>query len=383
MNSNRPLCKKASVRLPIIFSSPAPSPSGDYKWVDPFLTISSYYGFAGMTIICFQKKDNIKYLFRLFIIVSSIIAFLVLLQSCKIYIPFFEYGGKRLGLFMGPFYHPNHYGYYLTITLMANVGLFYLEKSKKVKIALLLSFALQSYALVLDNTFACFLSVMVGLICFIVFNWIRNKKTHIIDFSFIIILFVVALLVLLTPYQSVFSEFVKISKDVGDIATNTDADHAGSGRWHLWKVSFETILDHPIFGIGSDMSNPIMFDHICDRPHNEFIQYALFYGIPGFLLYFGLLVSIMLPDLINIKKIRKETFFCFIITIAYLFNSLFGNTIYYITPLFIIILVACIEKTNGTLSNDAVQTDEMDSNCINDDSQLVNDEIEINGKTAI
>ncbi|MCR5462217.1 MAG: O-antigen ligase family protein [bacterium] len=316
-----------------------------------FITILCYVGIVGTAYILLSDKNSIKFFLRLITIISCIIAFLVFLQSCRVYIPFFE-SGYYNQFYMGPFYHFNHYGYYLTITLMANIGLFYIEEKKLVKGLLLGAFTLQSYALVLCYTFGCFLAVLFGLICFVVFYWIKNGKTHLIDYSFIVILFVVALLVLLTPYESVFADFLRLTKDVSDIASGKEADHAGSSRWMLWKISFETIGKHPIFGIGSDMSTAEMFNNICNRPHNEFIQYALFYGIPGGLLYFSMLVMILLPCLLNIKKISRETFFCFIITLAYLFSALFGNTTYYITPIFLTFLIWCLKYKDDIVQNE-------------------------------
>lgn len=311
-----------------------------------FITILSYAGIMGISCITLSMKDNIKFFFRTITIISSIISILIFLQSCRVYIPFFESGDYK-HFFMGPFYHFNHYGYYLTMTIMINVALFYMEKKKIIKSLLIASFVLQSYSLVLCYTFGCFLAVLFGLLCFIIFKWIRNGKPQLVDFSFLIILFAVALLVTLTPYESVFADFLRLTKDVEDIASGKEADHAGNARWMLWKNSFKSIAKHPIFGIGSDMSTAEMFNNNCDRPHNEFIQYALFYGIPGFIMYFSLLCMILFPCLIKVKKISFDRFSCFIVTLAYLFSSLFGNTTYYITPIFLFFLIGCISLNNS------------------------------------
>ena len=334
-----------------------------------FFTIIAYIGIASLAYISFKSKEKVVFFFRLITIVSCIISFLILLESFTVYIPFFEYGSHH-AFFTGPFYHFNHYGYYLTITLMVNIALFHLEEKKYIKYILLGAFALQSYSLILCNTFGCFLAVLFGLICFIVFKWIRYGKTNIMDYSFLAILIVVALIVALTPYPSVFADFLRLTKDVGDIASGKEADHAGSSRWRLWKLALNQIGSHPVFGIGSDMSDAYMFENICTRPHNEFIQYTLFYGIPGGIMYFVILCIILFPCLINIKKISNERFFCFIITLAYLFSSLFGNTTYYITPIFLIFLVGCLSFENNKIENKELETIETKEDNIQNVEQI-------------
>ena len=345
---------------------------GDSYRQEGFFTIIAYFGICGCAYITFTRINMLKQLLRLFVIVSSIVAFMALLQSFGVYIPFFEYGRPK-DQFSGPFMQFNHYGYYLVVGLFSILCLFYLEEKKHIKALILLAFFLQSYVLVLNNTFGCYLATLVGLVFFIIINWIRNGKTNFFDFSFIIILLLSSLIALATPYPSVFTDFVKLFNDVSDIANGEEANGAGTHRWFLWKTSFKEIIKHPIFGIGSDNGTYEMFDNINDRPHNEFIQYALFYGIPGFVMYFSLLLMILFPCLKNIKRASQHEYSCFLISIAYLLSSLFGNTMYYTLPLLLIFLSGTLsiranflKASNNNLSEENRDDNQntLDNNCV-------------------
>ena len=324
---------------------------GDSYRQEGFFTIVSYFGISGCAYITLKEDNKFRFFLRLFVIVSSIIAFLVLLQSFGLYIPFFEYGRPHT-FFTGPFMNLNHYGYYLVMGLFAILCSFYLEKNMKIKYTMLALFFLQSYILVINNTFGCYLAVTIGLIFFIAINWIRNGKTNIFDYSFLAILLIASLIALASPYPNIFSDYVKLLKDVGDIASGKDADGAGTSRWYLWKESVKIIGNHPFFGIGSDNGTFEMYNNVSDRPHNEFIQYTLFYGIPGFIMYLSILIIVLFPCLKDIRRISQNTYSCFLISVAYLLSSMFGNTMYYTYPIFLMFLFGCLSQKN----NDIYQT---------------------------
>ena len=74
------------------------------------------------------------------------------------------------------------------------------------------------------------------------------------------------------------------------------------------------------------------------RPHNEYLQYALFYGIPAALLYITGCFSVFLQDLRLEDRLDAMTFACLGAAFSYLVSAFFGNTIYCTAPFLFLFL---------------------------------------------
>ena len=88
-----------------------------------------------------------------------------------------------------------------------------------------------------------------------------------------------------------------------------------------------------------------------DRPHNEFLQYIIFFGIPGLLLYIAGIMSVFINGLKHKKKLDIYTIACIVAAFDYLFSSFFGNTMAYTTPFFFIILGLSYYQENDCNNN--------------------------------
>jgi len=69
-----------------------------------------------------------------------------------------------------------------------------------------------------------------------------------------------------------------------------------------------------------------------DRPDNEFIQYAVFLGIPGLAFYLLALISMFIKQWLQMKKLDVTTIVSAGCVVAYLVSSMFGNSMFYTTP---------------------------------------------------
>ena len=86
--------------------------------------------------------------------------------------------------------------------------------------------------------------------------------------------------------------------------------------------------------------------NISDRPHNEFLQYSAFFGIPATVFYVAGILAIYLKALKNKYKLDIYAKASLITAFAYLVSSLFGNTMYYTTPyLFILLGIGTIQNS--------------------------------------
>jgi O-antigen ligase len=82
----------------------------------------------------------------------------------------------------------------------------------------------------------------------------------------------------------------------------------------LWKACLKMIPESPILGYGPEQLNEKYSGELggvlaggTDRPENEYIQYMVFMGIPGLVMYMGALISMMICQLKKIKKMELIT----------------------------------------------------------------------------
>lgn len=110
---------------------------------------------------------------------------------------------------------------------------------------------------------------------------------------------------------------------------------AGTGRMTLWIDTIDKIKHSPIFGYGPEGLYFKFGDKLMtDWPHNEYLQYAAFFGIPGLIFYISSLFSLAKKRLSELKKLDTTTIIAIGVIIAYLFSALFGNTMFYTSPFF-------------------------------------------------
>ena len=77
--------------------------------------------------------------------------------------------------------------------------------------------------------------------------------------------------------------------------------------------------------------------YINDRPHNIILQVSAFIGIPGAIIYLALIIVIAWYNLKNIKKDGMNIMIYFT-AMCYFISSMFGNSMYYTSPYFMILL---------------------------------------------
>lgn len=239
------------------------------------------------------------------------------------------------------FFNSNHFGYFLNMSVLALCGLFLYEKRRLQKMVLILLLMFQIYVMIINDTFGCYLAMSVAAIVLAVFAAKKQKK-----FSMkFLIPFLLIVLISATNYAGVLPK--GHGKDVGQnldtllwdieqVADRTnEMEHAGSSRMGLWIASGEMIAQKPILGYGPDSAE---VDEIQNfqywRPHNEYLQHALYLGIPGLLFYLVGLVLICrnrwkkLSDLSEMQVVAGGC------VMTYLISACFGNTMFYTTPYF-------------------------------------------------
>ena len=294
--------------------------------------------FLCSTLITNKRIKNVvcfSFLFLSFVIgIISLINYYMLIYGYEP-ILYSASDEKMLGLFS----NSNHYGYYLTICIMLSSSLFVLEKNKAVKIFCLTNFILNTYVLIINNTFGCYLACAFGLIFNLAVLFIINRKINILAAAAFLI-YIVLTIISSFFFDTVMTNFIVLFSDIFKLGSNAeDKGGAGTGRWKLWVFTVKRIIEKPVFGWGTDGIADMMYDkYAITRTHNEFLQYTVFFGIPGGISYIAAAVSVFIRAQKNKKKLGNLEIASLTAAFAYLASSFFGNTMYYTAPLFFIFL---------------------------------------------
>ena len=117
------------------------------------------------------------------------------------------------------------------------------------------------------------------------------------------------------------------------------ADDAGSARWKLWKITVQKTVKRPFLGYGVEgLYYEFGKDGSGGRSHCEYLQYASFFGIPAAVAYVVGCVQVFISGYRNRSRIDGVTIACLVAAFSYLVSATFGNTWFYTTPYFFVLL---------------------------------------------
>lgn len=251
------------------------------------------------------------------------------------------YGSKA-----GAFYNPNHSGYFLTMAIMAIVGLISLECRMYIKVIGVLMYILNVWCLIINDTFGCYLAVAAGLVFLSGILLVKNKKLNrMVVLSMLLFIAVSGW----TDYKTdiISKNFGVTTKDIGKIANGSeDAGGAGTGRWELWVNAAKYMLQSPVLGCGPDCLTGIQKQQLdkdagegnLSEPHNEYLQYAAEIGIPGAVCYVAALIMICIYNGKAIKKTEDSRIYNGAVVFAYCVSAFFGVIMFYTAVFFFFFL---------------------------------------------
>lgn len=110
------------------------------------------------------------------------------------------------------------------------------------------------------------------------------------------------------------------------------------------------LREKPVLGYGPDnLEEEYAKVNIKEtRPHNEYLQYAVCLGVPALLLYLGALLNIFIRNFKQRKLLSEGNIIALVASFGYLASAFFGNTMYYTTPYFFIILAIAAQLKNSS-----------------------------------
>ena len=316
---------------------------------DGFLSYICYAAFFINGLIVSSDKLYIQKLFRLLIISSCILGINVLIGD-NIFIT--DSNAYEPSIYAAIFSNENHFAYYLTISIMCSF--FFSIYENKIYI---LSFLLLSEVLMMNNTFGSYLAVLITIVIMFIYYLIKKEKR-------IIACLLLSMFICLSLFNSniiknmkqTINEVVKIVQNRNSLKETRYIDYdnnleenqqgyllicAGNSRLDLWINGVKLSNKKPLLGYGlENLKKPYKDVVMCDatdRPHNTFIQILMTTGYVGLIMWVSYLSMLFYQFIVN-KKLNKYLIMTFGMMTTYIISSFFGNTMFYTTPYFILLL---------------------------------------------
>lgn len=312
------------------------------------------YFIYGAVYVCGRtvKSEKLRvYMARIMGVTISLMSVMTLFQANQT----FTLRLGRIGInilagdtYASVFLNTNHFAYVLTIGLLALAGLVIYEKKLAAKLVWLILFGFNTWALILNDTFGCYIAVIAGMIFLAVISIVSDRERY----RSIIAVFTIFIAV--SVGVNVYNDNISANVNFAKNDVQNMSDNAGSGRIGLWKHAIECIGKKPLFGYGPEGLVEEYADngYLNDRPHNEYIQHAAFLGIPGLMFYLVALISLFIAMIKNIKRYDMSMLLVFGVIFAYCLSAFFGNTMYYTAFYFFAFLgmgaVNCTMKDKGS-----------------------------------
>ena len=301
----------------------------------------SYFIFASVYVcaLFYSSESGRLWLLRVFVFVANLCVAIEMGQAFQI--PIFTETFPTTGK-ASVFFQFNHFGYYLSVSILCSVGLYLYDKGTKRKIWYLLGFAFQVYGLLLNETFGSWLAVVLAIPAALVYYAISGKKIT----SRALIPVALFLLINIFAYTGILpggSGWKKASDGFlptvawmsGQSEKPDTVEYGTSVRGKLWKKAVELTIERPVFGFGPDGTpagyGPPEEPHT-DRPHNALLQIAMFLGIPALLAYLSALFLLFFHQWKRLSILRPSILIAAGVVTAYLLSTFTGVPVFYTTP---------------------------------------------------
>ena len=319
--------------------------TGDIYRSESILTVISYFAvFYLMCTFIAEEVDKQKIAFITSIVSAVVSVHTIIVQIFDTGLPAYQALDPYCS---SVFFHFNHYGYYLAVHIMISAGLCIHSKSKIIRIISGAVMCLDTIVLNLNDTFGAWFGVFFAWILLFIIDYVckRSRKQTVVVFSLFLLATAASCLITPNLINSIRQFF---TDDVHGVVIDENIS-TGSSRWQMWKVAIQCIREKPIFGWGNEGIDDIIFETIGQsRPHNEYLQYAAFYGIPTGICYLAGCICVFLRALKERSSLSGIRIVCLVAAFAYLVSAFFGNTMFYTTPFLFILLGLSWKDSNKT-----------------------------------
>ncbi len=283
-------------------TSIAPSLSffGSYYRLQGFITLFPLVLFFWLLLINEEIKSKKEFLLKVAVVSGFLVSLYGLGQKIGL-IPWMS-GQKEvfLGRIPSTLGHPNFLGQFLIVTIFITLGLLLQEKKKYSYLIALIS---QFLALFFTLNRASFLGLGVGLIVLLL---IYAKVKYPPLWKGAWIGFLTVLILVLTINLAKDQPLIKENKVLNRMVLAGENLRSIQSRLYIWPVALKIIKEHPFLGSGPETFSLLfpkyqpkellaleVYQETGDRAHNEILDLLINFGLGGFILYYGLIISIL------------------------------------------------------------------------------------------
>jgi O-antigen ligase len=135
-----------------------------------------------------------------------------------------------------------------------------------------------------------------------------------------------------SPFYGIFSR----------VASNYDDKDQSSGRLEIWQATIATIGDKPIFGHGDQRLYASIPRFQTIHPHNSILQIALYWGLAGTVLFFGLVGWLWVRILRNTRRDPAAYLPAFLVVNGLLFTSMLDGSLFWPHPIMVAAFAAAL-----------------------------------------
>ncbi len=299
--------------------------------------------FAGYVLIflfpaaCIRSLSVKSFILRFAILTSMVLGIAQLIDSYLIPLEALRYAW--IGGNSGVFYNPNHYGYYLSFTILLSAGAAAWSERLAWRIIGWISYAVQLVVLILNNSLGSYLAVFAGMILVCIMERIVRQKLSRRTILLFCSFFVISILVTLFN-ADILNSILEFGFDLRRLLGNDpDKLNGGSGRAILWYYTLIYISEKPLLGYGVEgIADQLSRDGGLARTHNLYLEYAAFFGVPAALCFITGIFHNFLNGLKQKLSLDIDTMTALAATFSFAFSALFGISIFYTTPYFFMLI---------------------------------------------
>ena len=327
----------------------------DYRHEGFFMYI--YYAVFFLTSLCINNDNKKINLSKVNSLCSTLISITVIYQYLN------PLNNRCVSTNLtGVFFHFNHCGYYLAISIVATSLLIVIERTIRKKGMYSIMMIIQVSALIVNDTFGAYLAVLLTLLILIILLKINNNYNNsscnnifcnyqlLIIFTPLLIFIIVTVILNILGIGKFVDNFSSLFSDLGslfnkflgskDSSYYKDKESTGTARLDLWKAAIKYSLNHPLLGSGLEQLTPYYksLNFIQTKPANEYIYILVSSGFPALIFYLMWIGKIFLNKIKKIKVLSNTELIGILCSISYLISAFFGNSTFYITPYFLMFL---------------------------------------------
>lgn len=255
-----------------------------------------------------------------------------------------EYNTIHLGV-CGAFNNQNHYSYMMGMSTVITATLYISEHNRRRKTVYAAVYVLLVHMMIQNESLGGFVAAAIGLVAYLVVACIRTDLQPRKALMLLIVFAAVAGISSYSTGRELSTDVMDVMGSVLEVDENVSTTFV---RRNMWKKALLYIAQRPVLGYGPDGSGIVIFVDtfgVNTRPHNEYLQYAVFLGIPGLAMYLTAMGSLLVRLLQRLHNLSPLSVIMACAVLTYCASAFVGNSMYYTTVYYVAILAMLVKES--------------------------------------